>query len=171
MAKRHALAFGAISKALAAKNTNHATRFFFMREGSLLSWSTAWNYEGGAGLDDVRVPSSERRLLWLSSNSASPWFHTPETIALLVAALRDEDWAEWRSGILCQDSGKRSIKVSSRISRRSILQAGVGTAIGAAPLAHATGFKASSVWIQGSVKPVVISAGNGFTDKNGGTEC
>lgn len=59
-----------------------------------------------------------------------------------------------------------------KISRRTLIQTGVAAGIGAAaPALAKEGFASSSVFLQSPVKPVVISAGNGFTDKNGGTEC
>jgi N4-(beta-N-acetylglucosaminyl)-L-asparaginase len=56
-----------------------------------------------------------------------------------------------------------------QISRRRLLQTGVaaGAGLAATPLANAI----PTIWRQNKVKPVVISAGNGFSDKNGGTEC
>jgi N4-(beta-N-acetylglucosaminyl)-L-asparaginase len=56
----------------------------------------------------------------------------------------------------------------SRISRRNLLKAGAATTLAAAnPALRASAF---TFWKQGAVKPLVISAGNGFTDRNGGTE-
>jgi N4-(beta-N-acetylglucosaminyl)-L-asparaginase len=55
----------------------------------------------------------------------------------------------------------------STISRRKLLQGAAATALVAGtPKAFS-----SEIWIQSSVKPVVISAANGFKDLNGGTEC
>src|SRR2546423_542149 len=57
----------------------------------------------------------------------------------------------------------------SKISRRNVLKTGIASGVGlaASPLLKAV----PTILIKAPVKPVVISAGNGFSDKNGGTEC
>ncbi len=57
--------------------------------------------------------------------------------------------------------------MKNRISRRTLLAAGVGAA--AAPMLKAA--EVPTIWLKGPVKPFVISSLNGFTDKNGGAEC
>lgn len=57
----------------------------------------------------------------------------------------------------------------AKISRRKVLQTGLASGVGlaASPLLRA----APNILIQGPVKPVIISAANGFTDRQKGNEC
>lgn len=57
--------------------------------------------------------------------------------------------------------------MSKRISRRKLLAAGVGAA--STSMLRVSDFP--TTWIPAAVKPLVISSGNGITDKNGGDEC
>lgn len=56
-----------------------------------------------------------------------------------------------------------------KVSRRALLKTGAAAGIAAAgsPITKAAGL---TFWKQSPVKPLVISAANGFTDRNGGTE-
>lgn len=54
-----------------------------------------------------------------------------------------------------------------KVSRRDLLVG--GAALGAAAVAPKS-FSASSVWLQGSIKPLIVCSSNGNIFKNGGTE-